>query len=171
MLDMVHSMMSQITLPKSFWDYALESVARTLNIIPTKKDLVDLPPNDKSVGSKWLFKKKTDMDGNVHTYEAHLVAKGFTRTYGVDYEETFSPIAGIRAIRILIAIAAFYDYEIWKMDVKLPSSMDISLKRQWNKRFDDEIKKFGFTQNRDEPCIYMKASGSNVVTPSNWVAV
>nr|GEX54572.1 retrotransposon protein, putative, Ty1-copia subclass [Tanacetum cinerariifolium] len=79
---------------------------------------VDLPPNCKTVGSKWLFKKKTDMDGNVHTYKARLVAKGFTQTYGVDYEETFSPVADIRAIRILIVIAAFYDYEIWKMDVK-----------------------------------------------------
>ncbi|GKA32921.1 retrotransposon protein, putative, ty1-copia subclass [Tanacetum coccineum] len=80
--------------------------------------LVDLPPDCKTVGSKWLFKKKTDMDGNVHTYKARLVAKGFTQLYGVDYEETFSPVADIRAIRILIAIAAFYDYEIWQMDVK-----------------------------------------------------
>ncbi|GJV17405.1 putative retrotransposon ty1-copia subclass protein [Tanacetum coccineum] len=75
-------------------------------------DLVDLPPDGETVGSKWLFKKKTDMDGAVHTYKARLVAKGFTKTYGVDYEETFSPVANIRAIRILIAIAAFYDYEI-----------------------------------------------------------
>ncbi|GJS78862.1 retrotransposon protein, putative, ty1-copia subclass [Tanacetum coccineum] len=66
----------------------------------------------KTVSSKWLFKKKTDMDGAVHTYKARLVAKGFTQTYGVDYEETFSPVADIRAIRILIAIATYYDYEI-----------------------------------------------------------
>ncbi|GJV40690.1 retrotransposon protein, putative, ty1-copia subclass [Tanacetum coccineum] len=79
--------------------------------------LIDLPPNGKTIGSKWLFKKKTDMDGNVHTYKARLVAKGFTQTYGVDYEEMFSPVADIRAIRILIAITAFYDYEIWQMDV------------------------------------------------------
>ncbi|GJZ71631.1 retrotransposon protein, putative, ty1-copia subclass [Tanacetum coccineum] len=64
------------------------------------------------------FKKKTDMDDIVHTYKAHLVAKGYTQTYMIDYKETFSPIADIRAIRILIAIAAFYDCEIWKMDVK-----------------------------------------------------
>ncbi|GJT05617.1 retrotransposon protein, putative, ty1-copia subclass [Tanacetum coccineum] len=75
-------------------------------------NLVDLPPNCKTVGSKWLFNKNTDMDGNIHTYKAHLVAKGFTQTYGVDYEETFSPVAEIKAIRILIAIAAYYDYEI-----------------------------------------------------------
>nr|GEU79908.1 putative retrotransposon Ty1-copia subclass protein [Tanacetum cinerariifolium] len=84
-----------------------------LNII---KCLVDLPPNCKTVGSKWLFKKKTTMDGNVHTYKACLVAKDFTQTYGVDYEETFSPVADIRAIKILIAITAFYDYERYRMD-------------------------------------------------------
>ncbi|GJX14400.1 retrotransposon protein, putative, ty1-copia subclass [Tanacetum coccineum] len=76
-------------------------------------DLVNLPPNEKIVRSKWLFKKKTDMDGVVHTYKACLVATGFTQTLGIDYEGTFSPVADIRAIRILIAITAFYDYEIW----------------------------------------------------------
>nr|GEX84563.1 putative retrotransposon Ty1-copia subclass protein [Tanacetum cinerariifolium] len=62
---------------------------------------------------------KTGMDGKVHIYKARLVAKGCTETYDVDYEETFSPVADIRAIRILIAIAAYYDYEIWQMDVKI----------------------------------------------------
>ncbi|GJW85249.1 retrotransposon protein, putative, ty1-copia subclass [Tanacetum coccineum] len=135
------------------------------------------------------------MDGAVHIYKARLVAKGFTQTLGIDYEETFSPVADIRAIRILIAIVVFYDYEIWQMDVKIaflngylfeevymeqpegfvnpkfPNRV-CKLKRsiyglkqasrQWNKRFDDEIMKFGFTQNHDQPCVYMKASGSYV---------
>ncbi|GKA98886.1 retrotransposon protein, putative, ty1-copia subclass [Tanacetum coccineum] len=141
-------------------------------------ELVELPPGAKTVGHKWLFKKKTDIDGAVHTYKACLVAKGFTQTLGINYEETFSPVADIRAIRILIAIAAFYDYEIWQMDVKTaflngylneevymeqPEGF-VSQKflnrvcklkrsiyglkkasRQWNKRFNDEIKKFGFS--------------------------
>ncbi|GJS20503.1 zinc finger, CCHC-type containing protein [Tanacetum coccineum] len=80
--------------------------------------LIELPPNGKTVGRKWLFKKKTDMDGAVHTYKARLVVKGYTQTSGIDYEETFSHVADIRAIRILIAIAAYYDYEILQMDVK-----------------------------------------------------
>ncbi|GJZ98979.1 retrotransposon protein, putative, ty1-copia subclass [Tanacetum coccineum] len=157
--------------------------------------LIDLPPGCKTVGSKWIFKKKTDMDGIVHTYKARLVAKGYTQLYGVDYEETFSPVADIRAIRILISIAAFYDYEIWQMDVKtafLNGYLDEDIymvqpegfvdpnhprkvcklqrsiyglkqaSRSWNKRFDEEIKRFGFDQNLDEPCVYQKASGSNV---------
>ncbi|KAD7117932.1 hypothetical protein E3N88_05200 [Mikania micrantha] len=81
-------------------------------------DLVELPPGSRAVGSKWIFKRKTDMHGNVHTYKARLVAKGFTQTQGVDYDETFSPVAMIKSIRILLAIAAYYDYEIWQMDVK-----------------------------------------------------
>ncbi|GJZ36319.1 retrotransposon protein, putative, ty1-copia subclass [Tanacetum coccineum] len=51
-------------------------------------NLVNLSPNAKTVGSKWLFKKKTNMDGNVYTYKSRLVAKGFTQTYAVDYNET-----------------------------------------------------------------------------------
>ncbi|GJV68178.1 retrotransposon protein, putative, ty1-copia subclass [Tanacetum coccineum] len=72
----------------------------------------------ETVSSKWLFKKKTNVDGHVRTYKAYLVVKGFTQTYGIDSEETFSLITDIRPIRILIAIAGYYDYEIWKIDVK-----------------------------------------------------
>ncbi|GJT34521.1 retrotransposon protein, putative, ty1-copia subclass [Tanacetum coccineum] len=50
--------------------------------------------------------------------DSRLVAKGYTQLYGVNYEETFLPVADIKAIRILMSIAAFYDYEIWQMDVK-----------------------------------------------------
>ncbi|GJZ58937.1 retrotransposon protein, putative, ty1-copia subclass [Tanacetum coccineum] len=120
--------------------------------------LVDLPPGCKTVGNKLIFKKKTDMDGIVHVYKAQLVAKGYTQLYGVDYEETFSPVADIRAIRILIYIAAYYDYEIWQMDVKtaflngyLDEDIYMQASRSWNKRFDEEIKRFGFAQNLDEP--------------------
>nr|GEZ29169.1 retrotransposon protein, putative, Ty1-copia subclass [Tanacetum cinerariifolium] len=200
-------MMNLTTLPLSYWDYALESATRILNMVPTKKvdktpyelwygkvpnlsylnvwgcevlvkrDTLDklqqrsvkcifigypkeimgyyfyFPPKNKivvaryaeffeknlitqevsgraidleeiqdedtspfkitseipmeTVGSKWIFKKMTGMDGIVHTYKARLVAKDYTQLYGVDYEETFLPVADIRVIRILISIAAF----------------------------------------------------------------
>ena len=51
-------------------------------------------------------------------YKARLVAKGFRQIQGVDYDETFSPVAMLKSVRILLAIAAFFDYEIWQMDVK-----------------------------------------------------
>ncbi|GJY77889.1 retrotransposon protein, putative, ty1-copia subclass [Tanacetum coccineum] len=128
--------------------------------------VVDLPPNGRTVRSKWLFKKKTDMDGNVHTFNARRVAKGYTQTYDVDYGETLSPVADIRAIKILLAISAFYDYEILQMMSKFAflngHLSDDQASRRWNKRFDKEIKKVGFTQNPDEPCVCLKASGSSV---------
>ncbi|KAK8618055.1 hypothetical protein V6N13_115930 [Hibiscus sabdariffa] len=68
------------------------------------------PPNGiKPIGCKWVFKKKTDMDGNVQTYKGRLVTKGFRQIHGVDYDETFSLF---KSIRILHVIAAFHDYEI-----------------------------------------------------------
>jgi hypothetical protein len=59
-----------------------------------------------------------DKDGNVHIYKARLVAKGFKQIHGIDYDETFSPIAMLKFVQILLAIAAYFDYEIWQMDVK-----------------------------------------------------
>ncbi|KAK8584073.1 hypothetical protein V6N12_068323 [Hibiscus sabdariffa] len=90
--------------------------------------LVEPPEGIKPIGCKWVFKKKTDMDGNVQTYKGRLVVKGFRQIHGIDYDETFSPVAMLKSIRILLAIAAFHDYEIWQMDVKTASSME-NLKR------------------------------------------
>jgi hypothetical protein len=59
------------------------------------------------------------MDGNVHIHKARLFAKGFRQVQGVDYNETFSSIAMLKSIRIILAIAAYFDYEIWQMDVKI----------------------------------------------------
>ncbi|KAL0548750.1 hypothetical protein IC582_013218 [Cucumis melo] len=81
-------------------------------------ELVDLPEGVKPIGCKWIYKRKRDSAGKVQTFKARLVAKGYTQREGVDYEETFSLVAMLRSIRILLSIATFYDYEIWKMDVK-----------------------------------------------------
>ena len=81
--------------------------------------LVDPPKGIKPIGCKWIFKKKTDMEGNVITYKARLVDKGYRQSQGIDYDETFSPITMLKSIRILLVIASHYDYEIWKMDVKM----------------------------------------------------
>ncbi|KAI3752560.1 hypothetical protein L2E82_24594 [Cichorium intybus] len=75
-------------------------------------NLVDNVLGRKTVGCKWIFKKNTDMDGKVHIFKARLLAKGFTQTPRVDYDETFSSVAKIKSIRIMLDIAAFHDYEI-----------------------------------------------------------
>jgi hypothetical protein len=64
------------------------------------------------------IKGKKDMDGNVHVYKARLVTKGFRQVQGIDYDETFSPVAMLKSIRVILAIAAYFDYVIWQMDVK-----------------------------------------------------
>ncbi|GJZ36119.1 retrotransposon protein, putative, ty1-copia subclass [Tanacetum coccineum] len=158
------------------------------------------PPNYRAALSdleseKWLEAMNAEMQSMKDNQVWNLVdlppnSKGFTQTYRVDYEETFSPIADIKAIRILIAIEAYYDYEIWQMDVKTAFlngrlNEDIYMvqpkgfvnpkhprrvckiqrsiyglkqaSRSWNKRFDEEIKKYGFTQSLDEPCYIMYA--------------
>jgi hypothetical protein len=60
-----------------------------------------------------------DKDGNVHIYKARLVVKGFKQIHGFDYDETFPRIVMLKSVQILLAVAAYFDYEIWQMDVKV----------------------------------------------------
>ena len=86
--------------------------------------VVDSPESVKPIGCKRVFKKKTDMDDNVQTHKARPVTKGYRQRHGFDYDETFSTVAMIKSIRIMLAIAAYFDYEIWQMDVKTVSLME-----------------------------------------------
>ena len=77
-----------------------------------------MPHDRQAIENKWIFKKKTNADGNVTIYKARLVSKGYRQVQGIDNDENFSPVAMLKSVRIKLAIAAFYDYEIWQMDVK-----------------------------------------------------
>ena len=74
--------------------------------------LVEAPKGVKPIGYKWIYKRKRQPDGKVKTFKARLVAKGYTQKEGIDYEETFSPVAMLKSIQILLAIATSLDYEI-----------------------------------------------------------
>nr|GEX50359.1 putative retrotransposon Ty1-copia subclass protein [Tanacetum cinerariifolium] len=81
-------------------------------------NFVDTIPDLKTVGYKWIFMNKTNMDGKVHMYKNGFVAKGYIQTHMIDYKKTFSHVAKINSNRIMLVIAAFHDYEIWQIDVK-----------------------------------------------------
>ncbi|KAL0401863.1 UNVERIFIED_CONTAM: Retrovirus-related Pol polyprotein from transposon TNT 1-94 [Sesamum latifolium] len=108
--------------------------------------LVDPPKGVRPVACKWVYKRKLGADGEVTTFKARLVAKGYTQRPGVDFEETYSPIAVVKSIRILLAIAAC---------LKQAS-------RSWNTCFDEVIRGYDFIKNEHSPCVYKKISGSSV---------
>ncbi|WKA12852.1 hypothetical protein VitviT2T_030203 [Vitis vinifera] len=105
------------SLDRNKWQEAMESEIESMKINKVWT-LVEASKDIKPIGCKWVYKKKIGADGKVETYKARLVAKGYRQKEGIDYDETFSPVAMLKSIRILLAIAAYYDYEIWQMDVK-----------------------------------------------------
>eukprot|EP00253_Pinus_taeda_P030844 PITA_30844 len=80
--------------------------------------LVELLAGRKPIDSNWVFKKKTNAEGNVEKYKAWLVAKGYSQVTGIDFGDIFSPVAKVTSIRLLLSIAAAFDFEIEQMDVK-----------------------------------------------------
>ncbi|WVZ58723.1 LOW QUALITY PROTEIN: hypothetical protein U9M48_008963 [Paspalum notatum var. saurae] len=81
-------------------------------------DLVEPPPNCRPIGTKWVFKNKQGEDGMVVRNKARLVAQGFYQKEGIDYEETFAPVARLEAISILLAFAASKGFKLQQMDAK-----------------------------------------------------
>jgi hypothetical protein len=81
-------------------------------------DLVNLPLGRKAIGNKWILKVKRKADGSIDRYKARLVAKGYTQQEGMDYEETFSLVVRFASIRLILAIVAYMNLELYQMDVK-----------------------------------------------------
>ena len=67
-------------------------------------DVVKMPRKKSPIGSKWAFIIKYKLEGSIEHYKVRLVAKGFPLTYGVDYQETFAPVAKLNTIRVLLSI-------------------------------------------------------------------
>uniref|UniRef100_A0A2N9HJG1 Reverse transcriptase Ty1/copia-type domain-containing protein n=1 Tax=Fagus sylvatica TaxID=28930 RepID=A0A2N9HJG1_FAGSY len=81
-------------------------------------DLTKLSTGRKPVGCKWVLRKKYKADGSLNKYKTRLVAKGFTQQLGVDFVDTYSPVAKFASVRIIMVVAARLDLELHQLDVK-----------------------------------------------------
>ncbi|KAL0444717.1 UNVERIFIED_CONTAM: hypothetical protein Slati_2194400 [Sesamum latifolium] len=108
-------------MPDIDLDKCLEAMKSEMDSMGSNQvwTLVDPPKGVRPVGYKWVYKHKLGANGEVTTFKVRFVAKGYTQRPGVNFEETYLPVAMAKSIRILLAIAAWYDYKIWQMDMKI----------------------------------------------------
>ena len=110
---------------KKKWELAMQEEIKALHANDTW-DLVELPKGRKAIPNKWVYKIKT-VDGKCK-YKARLVAKGYAQKEGIDFQEVFSPVVKMTTLRVLFALTAAVDLELFQMDVKQPFFMVIYTK-------------------------------------------
>jgi hypothetical protein len=153
-----------------------------------KNDVWEIVPRSKSkdvVSSKWLFKIKHAADGSIEKYKARFVARGFSQKEGIDYEETFAPVARYISIRTIIALAAKMNWKLHQMAflngvieeevyIEQPQGFEVENKkshvcklkkalyglkqapRAWYGRIDNFLMSLGFTKSTTDSNLYFK---------------
>ncbi|RVW44593.1 Retrovirus-related Pol polyprotein from transposon TNT 1-94 [Vitis vinifera] len=119
------SAISSVSLPKSThealshpgWRQAMVDEMAALHFNGTW-DLVVLPSGKSTVGCRWVYAVKVGPDVQVDRLKARLVAKGYTQVYGSDYGDTFSPVAKIASVRLLLSMAAMCSWPLYQLDIK-----------------------------------------------------
>ena len=112
--------LSAISIPSSVkealkdpkWRESMNEEMRSLQKNSTW-EVVDLPVGKTPVGCRWVFTIKYKADGTIERFKARLVAKGYTQTYGIDYMETFAPVAKINTVRILLSLVVNLDWPLY----------------------------------------------------------
>jgi hypothetical protein len=98
------------------WITAMQTEIEALNANKTW-EFVDLPPDAAPIGSKWVYKIKRHADGTIERFKARLVAQGYSQTEGLDYFETFSPVAKLSTVRVLLALASIHGWYLHQLNV------------------------------------------------------
>nr|GEV98165.1 zinc finger, CCHC-type [Tanacetum cinerariifolium] len=126
--------------------------------------LSDLPPGCKHLGCKWIFKKKMKVDGTIDKFKARLVIQGFRQKEGIDYFDTYAPVARITTIRLLLTLAAIHNLVIHQMDVKttfLNGDLD-------EKVYMKQPKGFVMPGNEHKVCKLVKSLYGLKQAPKQW---
>jgi hypothetical protein len=98
------------------WREAMQQEIQALHANKTWS-LVPLPAHKRPIGCKWVYKIKYHPDGTIDRYKARLVAKGFSQIEGIDYRETFAPVAKLTTVRVLLSLAAMQNWHLHQLDV------------------------------------------------------
>jgi hypothetical protein len=99
------------------WQKAIEAELEQLERLNTW-EWADLPKDRSAIGSRWVFDRKKDKQGNIIKYKARLVAQGFSQRPGIDFKATFAPVMRLDTLRIFLALAAKNNWELRQMDIK-----------------------------------------------------
>lgn len=106
----------QEAMTNKCWQEAMQQEIQALKANGTW-EVVSLPSGKRPIGCKWVYKVKYHSNGTIERYKARLVAKGYNQREGIDFQDTFSPVAKHVTVRIVIAIAAIYNWPLYQMDV------------------------------------------------------
>ncbi|CAL1401965.1 unnamed protein product [Linum trigynum] len=172
------------------WRDAMNAELRALAANHTW-DVVNCPPGKRPIGNKWVFTIKFNPDGSIERYKARLVAKGFTQIYGVDFLDTYSPVAKLNSVKTLLAIASAKDWALHQLDVSnaflhgdleeevymdLPPGISDSgqvcrlrkslyglkqASRQWFAKLTSALLSFGYTQSNSDYSMFIHHSNSS----------
>ena len=126
--------------------------------------LVDLPHGSKPIGCKWVFRNKYNTNGSLQIFKARLIAKGFKQKEGIDFFDTYAPVARITSIRVLMTLASIFYLYVHQMDVKsafLNGDLDEEV-------YMEQLKGFVMFGNEKKFCKLVKSLYGLKQVPKQW---